>query len=55
LFGLEDYGTLEPGKIASLLLLRTDPLSSTAAFDTIDTVIVGGRVVRRETLSASAP
>jgi imidazolonepropionase-like amidohydrolase len=54
-FGLEDYGTLEPGKIASLLLLRTDPLSSTAAFDTIDTVIVGGRVVRRETLSASAP
>jgi hypothetical protein len=54
-FGLEDYGTLEPGKIASLLLLQTDPLLSTAAFDTIDTVIVGGRVVRRDALSASAP
>jgi imidazolonepropionase-like amidohydrolase len=52
-FGLEDYGTIEPGKIASLLLLRANPLSSTAAFDTIDTLIVGGRVVRRETLSAS--
>jgi imidazolonepropionase-like amidohydrolase len=54
-FGLTDYGTVEPGKIASLLLLQRDPLSSTAAFDTIDTVIVKGHVVRRDKLSASAP
>jgi imidazolonepropionase-like amidohydrolase len=54
-FGLADYGTIEPGRIASLLVLRADPLASTAAFDTIETVIVKGRVLRREALSASSP
>ena len=53
-FGLTDYGTIEPGKIASLLLLTRDPLSSTAAFDAIEAVIVKGQVLRRESLSASA-
>jgi imidazolonepropionase-like amidohydrolase len=53
LFGLADYGTIEPGKIASLLLLRDDPLKSTAAFDTIETVVVNGRVIEREKLSAA--
>jgi len=53
-FGLADYGTVEPGKVASLLLLRSDPLVSTAAFDTIETVIVKGRVVQREELSAQS-
>jgi len=53
-FGLADYGTVEPGKVASLLLLRSDPLASTAAFDTIETVIVKGRVVQREELSAQS-
>jgi imidazolonepropionase-like amidohydrolase len=53
LFHLEkDYGTVEPGKIASLLLLNADPLRSTAAFDAIDTVVVRGRVISRSTLSA---
>jgi imidazolonepropionase-like amidohydrolase len=52
-FGLADYGTVEPGKIASVLVLRGDPLASTAAFDTIETVIVKGRVVVRKALSAS--
>jgi imidazolonepropionase-like amidohydrolase len=53
LFGLAaDYGTIERGKIASLLLLRENPLVSTAAFDSIDTVIVRGRIVPRTTLSA---
>jgi imidazolonepropionase-like amidohydrolase len=52
LFGLEkDYGTIAPGKVASLLLLREDPLASTTAFDTIDTVVVKGRVIPRETLT----
>jgi imidazolonepropionase-like amidohydrolase len=52
LFGLADYGTIEPGKVASLLLLRDDPLASTAAFDTIETVMVNGRVIQRGALSA---
>ena len=51
-FGLADYGTVEVGKVASLLLLRSDPLASTAAFDTIETVIVKGKVIQREELSA---
>ena len=53
-FGLTDLGTIEPGKVASLLILRSDPLASTAAFDDIDTVIVKGQAIRRETLSATA-
>ena len=53
-FGLTDYGTIEPGKIASVVILRSDPFASTAAFDAIDTVIVKGRVIRREELSATA-
>jgi imidazolonepropionase-like amidohydrolase len=53
-FALNDYGTIEPGKIANLLLLRDNPLASTRAFDTIEIVIVGGRVVPRAILSANA-
>ncbi len=53
LFGLAaDYGTIERGKIASLLLLRENPLVSTSAFDTIDTLLVRGRVIPRSTLAA---
>jgi imidazolonepropionase-like amidohydrolase len=53
LFGLEeDYGAIAPGKVANLLLLRDDPLKSTAAFDTIGSIIVKGRVFPRATLSA---
>jgi imidazolonepropionase-like amidohydrolase len=52
LFGLaRDYGTVEPGKRASLLILRADPLISTSAFDTIELVIVGGQVVPRSSLA----
>jgi imidazolonepropionase-like amidohydrolase len=52
-FGLAaDYGTVEPGKRASLLLLRADPLASVAAFDAIESVIVAGRVVPRAELAA---
>ena len=52
-FGLAaDYGTIEPGKRASLLLLRADPLASVTAFDTIDAVILGDRVLARSELAA---
>ena len=54
-FRLDDrYGTIELGKIASLLLLHDDPLRSTAAFDTIDTVILRGRIIPRSTMAAKA-
>lgn len=52
LLRLADYGTIEPGKIASLLVLRENPLLSTSAFDTIETVIVKGRTIPRATLAA---
>jgi imidazolonepropionase-like amidohydrolase len=55
LFQLEaDYGIIAPGRVANLLLLRHDPMMSTSAFDTIETVIVKGRVISRATLSARA-
>ncbi len=50
-----DYGSVEPGKRASLLLLRGDPQRSVAAFDTIELVIQGERVLRREELAAGGP
>jgi hypothetical protein len=53
LFGLTgDYGTVEVGKRASLLLLRGDPSESLAALDSMELVIVEGRVVPRAELSA---
>ncbi len=53
LFRIEDrYGTIQAGKIANLLLLRDDPLASTSAFDTIETVMIEGRVVPRAALSS---
>jgi imidazolonepropionase-like amidohydrolase len=53
LFGIDDrYGTIEAGKVANLLLLRHDPLASSSAFDTIQSVILKGRVVPRAVLSA---
>lgn len=53
LFRLEDdYGTIAPGKMASLLLLREDPLVSTSAYDAIDLVIVRGQPLSRGSLAA---
>jgi imidazolonepropionase-like amidohydrolase len=51
-FRLADRGTVEPGKRADLLLLRADPLATTAALDTIDLVILSGRAIPRAELSA---
>ncbi len=53
LFRIEDrYGTIEAGKVANLLLLRDDPLASTSAFDTIETVVIEGRPIPRSSLSS---
>lgn len=49
----QTYGTVEVGKKANLLLLRENPLNSIGAWDTIDTVILGGRAIKRERLAAA--
>jgi imidazolonepropionase-like amidohydrolase len=52
-FGLAaDRGTIEPGKRASLLLLRADPQRSVTTFDTIELVIQGERVLPRSAFAA---
>jgi imidazolonepropionase-like amidohydrolase len=45
-------GSVEAGKRAHLLLLRANPLTGVAAYDTIEQVILGGRLIARDTLSA---
>jgi len=49
-----DYGTIEKGKIANLLLLEANPLASVEAWSKIDTVILRGVPIERETLAANA-
>ena len=47
-------GTIEPGKIANLVLLRKSPLTSVDAYDSIVTVWVHGKQVSRDSLAANA-
>jgi imidazolonepropionase-like amidohydrolase len=47
-----DYGTVEPGKVANLLLLNASPLETIRAWSQIDKVILKGEVIERETLAA---
>jgi len=55
-FHLENsYGTMQPGKIANLLLLKKNQLESVEAYDAIATVILRGKVLERATLSANLP
>jgi imidazolonepropionase-like amidohydrolase len=50
-FGLsKDFGTIEPGKRADLLLLRADPLKTIAAYDAIDTIFLSGNPIPRGSL-----
>ena len=52
-FGLaKDYGTVESGKIANLLLLTGNPLETMRAWTQIEKVILHGAVIERETLAA---
>ncbi len=54
-FGLDkDYGTVEPGKHANLLLLTANPLETMRAWAQIDKIILHGNVIERESLSATA-
>ena len=54
-FGLaKDYGTVEPGKIANLLLLKANPLETMRAWSQIDKIVLHGTVIDRQTLAADA-
>ena len=54
-FKLESQlGTIEPGKIANLILLKKSPLESVDAYDTIVTVWVHGRPISRDSLAANS-
>ncbi|WP_157995219.1 amidohydrolase family protein [Peristeroidobacter soli] len=52
-FGLDkDYGTVEAGKVANLLLLTANPLETMRAWTSIDRVILRGSAIKRESLAA---
>jgi imidazolonepropionase-like amidohydrolase len=47
-------GTIEPGKIANLILLKKSPLESVDAYNSIVTIWLHGQQVSRESLAANA-
>jgi len=52
-FHLDDrYGSVEPGKVANLLLLKKNPLETVEAYDSITTVVLRGEILKREELAA---
>ncbi len=52
-FGLDDdYGTVEKGKVANLLLLNKNPLKDVSAWKDIDAVVLHGQHIKRDTLKA---
>ena len=50
----DDYGTIEKGKIANLLLLEANPMVNVEAWTTIDQVILRGEPLERKSLAADA-
>jgi hypothetical protein len=50
----EQVGTIEPGKLANLVLLKKSPLQSVDAYDSITTIWLHGAAVPREVLAADA-
>jgi hypothetical protein len=52
-FGLDrDYGTVQAGKVANLLLLNANPLESVRAWSMIDRIVLRGEVIERASLAA---
>jgi imidazolonepropionase-like amidohydrolase len=45
-----ELGTIEVGKRADLLLLSRNPLLDVRAYDSIEAIVLDGRVIQRETL-----
>jgi imidazolonepropionase-like amidohydrolase len=53
-YGLDaDYGTVTEGKVANLLLLEKNPLTTIEAYNAIEKVILRGEVIERATLAAN--
>jgi len=50
LYGWQDVGRIEPGRLADILVLDADPRVDLAALDRISTLIVQGVVVDRSSL-----
>ncbi|MFW5927518.1 MAG: amidohydrolase family protein, partial [Wenzhouxiangella sp.] len=50
--GIEDFGTLEPGKLADLIVLKEDPSQSAGAYRSITHVMRGGELAPVERYSA---
>jgi imidazolonepropionase-like amidohydrolase len=54
-FKLESQiGTIEPGKVANLILMRKSPLKSVEAYDAITSVWLHGKELPRDSLAADA-
>jgi len=51
--GLSDFGTIETGKLADLLILTADPLADISSLRKIAAVLKEGRLVDRERLPVS--
>lgn len=51
----KDYGSIEKGKIADLILLSKDPVKDISALADVDTIIRHGRVLNPGTLLAVTP
>jgi imidazolonepropionase-like amidohydrolase len=47
-------GTIEPGKIANLILLKKSPLESVDAYDSIVTIWIHGKSISRDSLAANS-
>jgi imidazolonepropionase-like amidohydrolase len=47
-------GTIEPGKLANLVLMKKSPLESVDAYDSITTVFVHGKAISRVSLAAES-
>jgi imidazolonepropionase-like amidohydrolase len=47
-------GTIEPGKVANLVLMQKSPLETVDAYDSITTVWVHGKAFRRDSLAANS-
>jgi len=46
------YGKIEGGNIANMLILNSNPLETIEAYNSIEKVIISGKVINREELSA---
>jgi imidazolonepropionase-like amidohydrolase len=45
-----ELGSIEPGKRADMLLLGQNPLENISAYDSIETIILSGEPIARQTL-----